>query len=585
MSEKLLRKISEEEHGELTPLHTPKRTAPGKSKDSSHNKQKRRLVEMKKMISLILTLAMLTTLLAGCSSLTTSPENTGTNTPSSSNSETAEKKVLTVGAQQDPGNLTPWGKTVACRFYINSALYEPLFWINMDKELTPILAKSYENLGNGTYEVTLFDYIYDSNGNQLKASDVVFSLDQYIAEGSNARNVSALESYEATGEYTVQFHFKNDRVGNFEFLATNVYCCTEASFNASPDGMLTTPIGTGRYALKDFVTGSSYTFEKKDTYWQTDEQYICEKNSANVDEIVLKQITDNSTIAIALENGEIDFSENVVIDDRVNFMNSDGTTLDGYIAKEVMTYSLIHLTYNCSENSPLQDINLRKAISYAIDSAAIAENAQSTFGKAATNLVNPNWLDADEDLNEFPGGYYEYNVDTAKEYLAKSNYNGETLRLLVMPNENCNNAALLIQSYCKDIGVKVDLLTYEDALYKELRSEETGLEYDMDLGGIYSSNAYTWKNSAELDINAYKSGVNHCFIYDEKLQNLYDTAASSSTNSKEAANELIQYAADQCYQYALFYYNVVYLGRSDAIEDIIVGPNDAFSLLGAFNVK
>lgn len=540
---------------------------------------------MKKIVSLILAIAMLTAMFAGCSSLTTNPENSNAKDPGTTSSATNEKTVLTVGAQQDPGNLSPWGKTTSCRFYIASALYEPLFWINMDKEMTPILGKSYKNLGNGTYEVTLFENIYDTKGNQLKASDVVFSLDQYIAEGSNSRNVSALESYEATGEYTVQIHFKNDRIGNFEFLATNVYCCTEASFNASPDGMLTTPVGTGRYVLKDFVTGSSYTFEKKDSYWQTDEQYICEKNSANVDEIVIKQITDNSTIAIALENGEIDFSENVVIDDRVNFMNDDGTPKDGYISKEVMTYSLIHLTYNSSKNSPLQDINLRKAISYAIDSAAIAENAQSSFGKAATNLVNPNWLDADEKLNEFPGGYYEYNVDTAKEYLAKSNYKGETLRLLVMPNENCNNAALLIQSYCKDIGVKVDLLTYEDALYKELRTDETGLEYDMDLGGIYSANAYTWKNSAELDINAYKTGVNHSFIYDEKLQSLYDTAAAASTSSREAANELIQHAAEQCYQYALFYYNVVYLGRSDAIEDIIVGPNDAFSLLGAFNVK
>ena len=135
------------------------------------------------------------------------------------------------------------------------------------------------------------------------------------------------------------------------------------------------------------------------------------------------------------------------------------------------------------------------------------------------------------------------------------------------------------------MGIEINLLTYDDALYKELRVDETGLEYDMDFGGIYSSNAYTWKNSSELDIYTYQSGVNHTFIADQKLQELYDTAASSQTNSPEAANELVTYAAEQCYQYGLFYFSNEYFARSERVESIVVGPGEAFALLGAFVVK
>lgn len=546
---------------------------------------------MKKRISLLLAMALTVSMLAGCSSGGSS--DTASDTAASE--ETAEaasadaasdgKSVLTVAAATDPGSYQPWGSTSTCKFYLKSAIYEPLFWMNMDKELSPILGKSYENLGDGVYEVVLFDYIEDSAGNPIKASDVVFSLDKFIEDGTQARLVASLETYEAVDDYTIRFTFSNDRIGNFESLVTAVYVLSEESYNASPDEMVTTPVGSGRYELTDYVSGSYFTVDRRDSYWQTDEQYICEKNSANADTIIVKTITDNNTIAIALENGEIDFTENIVEDDRVNFVNEDGTPKDGYTSILIPNNSLIHLTYNCGPNSQLQDINLRKAISYAIDAEALAVSAQGNLGEAVDALINPNWLDADAELNNSPDGYYPYDPELAKEYLAQSGYDGSPLRLLVLEGENTSGPAVLVQSYCKQVGIEIELLTYDDALYKELRVDESGLEYDMDLGGIYSSNAYTWKNSSELDINTYLTGVNHCFIADEKLQELYDIAANSQTNSPETANDLISYAAEQCYQYGIFYFSNEYFARSERVESIVVGPGEAFAILGAFTVK
>lgn len=70
-------------------------------------------------------------------------------------------------------------------------------------------------------------------------------------------------------------------------------------------------------------------------------------------------------------------------------------------------------------------------------------------------------------------------------------------------------------------------------------------------------------------------------IADQKLQSLYETAASSATNSPETVNELINYVTDQCYEYGLFYYNVCYVG-GDRVQSISTGAGNAESVYNAF---
>ncbi len=493
------------------------------------------------------------------------------------------RQPLTVVTTSDAGGLAPYGVNRGGKQCIRSAMYEPLFWMDEDKNMCPVLAKSYEYKGNGVYDVELFDYIYDSAGEHLTAPDVVFSIDRMIDEGHAGSYVGSLSEYTALDDYTVELVFGDEAIGNFETLVTNLYCVTEASWEASGDEMVTNPIGTGLYVCTNSILGSEYDFAARDDYWQTDPDYICAKNTCNVDPLILRVINDTSTIAIALENGEIDYTMNIEEADRDNFVDENGDARDGYSVKELMNASLIRISYNCSELSPCQDINLRKALAYCIDNEACAYTAQKSYGHAARACINPGYLDADSSVNDLDD-YYDYNVEKAKECLAQSSYNGETLRVLVEPNDNCTSSAVLFQAYAREIGVNLELIEYDSAVFGDYFQKNDGEDYDMTLFGINSSNSYTWKGLYELDINQFGNGLNQLAIYDEKLQDLYDTAASASTNSVQTANDLIEYVTDQCYEYALFYYNTCYVGL-DKIKDIVVGAGNAESIYNAFVIE
>jgi ABC-type transport system substrate-binding protein len=329
------------------------------------------------------------------------------------------------------------------------------------------------------------------------------------------------------------------------------------------------------------VKDSWYEIKKRDGYWQTDPAYLVDKNSVLIDMMREEVITDASTLAIALQNGEIDYTQQIEASDRVNFMNDDGSAKPGFIIKSLPTSCNIHLTFNCSNASPCNDINLRKAIAYCIDSAAIAKNIQGPLGRISQSGLVPFVLDADPALNN-TGNYYPFDVAKAKEYLAKSSYKGQALRILINPNVNTNRSAVLIQAYCDAIGVKIELLNPDNALYVSLQKDETGTEFDMDLTGLTSADDYAWRVLTEIDIYAYTNGLNHNYIKDDKLQRLYDTAAGVNTGGKAAANELIQYIDEQCYMYGMYTYDNLYMGR-DRITKIVTGKN-ADSVCQAFQI-
>jgi ABC-type transport system substrate-binding protein len=495
--------------------------------------------------------------------------------------EEAREIYMIHGVTSGPQALIPFGLPNAAKRTIRQMIYESLYWMDESGKMHPILAKNYEKAGDGVYRVTLFENITDSAGNKLTASDVMFSLQIMKDVNWNLATLANLADAKVVGDYAVEFTFKNERMGNIENLLTDLYCLTEAAYSASPDKMVTTPVGTGRYVLTDMVKDSWYELKKRDGYWQTDASYIVEKNAANIDRLRLEVITDASTLAIALENGEIDYTQQIETADRVNFMNDDGKAKPGFIVKALGTSCYIHLTFNCSKASPCRDINLRKAIAYCIDSAAIAKNIQGPLGKVSQSGMVPFVLDADPSLNN-TGNYYPYDVAKAKEYLAKSGYKGETLKVIINPNVNTNNSGVMIQAYCEAIGVKLELSQMERALYTQLTTEETGTKYDIDLTGLNSADDYAWRSLSEMDIKAYRNGLNHNFIKDDKLQKLYENAAGVATGGKTAANELIQYIDDQCYLYSLYTYDNLYMGR-DRIKKIVTGKN-ADSICQAFEI-
>lgn len=516
---------------------------------------------MKRTLAIILTLALTLSL---CSAI----------------AESDKPIVFTAATTTQLGSLYPYGVNHGTKQAIRGVLYEPLFWRSYEGDLYGVLAKSYEYKGDGVYDIELFDYIYDSAGNHMTAADVIYSIDLWKADGKASSNSGPLTAYEATGDYTLRLVFENEQLGAFEKCVTYLYPVTRAAWEASEDQMYADPVGTGRYKLTDYVAESWYQFDKRDDYWQTNEEYICEKNAGRVDTFMLRIVADATTLAVALEKGEVDFATKEITEtDRPNFIAADGTALPGYSVSQYATTANAHITFNCNPNSLCSDINLRKAIATCIDAAAIAQNVQGVYGKVGTSCLVPTVYDADEAMNAEEDYYtvdyenaYDESMAKVDAYLKAANYNGETLKLLVKPNTWTWDSAILIEAYCSMAGINIELVQPENAQYNTMRTDETGTQYDMDLAGMSTSDGYAWKSLFDLDATGSNTGVSRIMVADEKLQELYNAAAQKKTASKEATNELVKYVDEQCYYYNIFYYDLTFIGN-DRIQNMVIDSN------------
>jgi ABC-type transport system substrate-binding protein len=258
----------------------------------------------KKILAIVLVVTMALSLLAGCGVKTdpsTAPSvNPSSNAPASEAPPATPTgpQELVMGVGVDIGSMWPFGAPISGVKAKLELVYEPLFWMDTEGELQPILAKSYESLGDGKYSIEIFDNIQDSEGNHLTAADIAFTLEKYIPNSGNAATVATIKDYGATGDYTFELTFSPESPGQFVNLMCQMHCVTQASWEASGDDMSAYPVGTGGYVLDKAKTvlGSTYVFTKRDGYWQTDEEYICDRNTHNLDNLTLKIITDSSAL-------------------------------------------------------------------------------------------------------------------------------------------------------------------------------------------------------------------------------------------------------------------------------------------------
>lgn len=526
-------------------------------------------------IALLLAVAMMVSLFTGCGP----KDQQGSTGPSDETpvdvalggevekptDELTDPQEIIIGCQNDVGSMRAGGTTTSGKRMLTQGIYEGLFTEGFDGEWVPRIGKSMEYLGNGTYQFELFDYVYDSAGNPLTASDVVFSWELQFADGLD--DYSFVKDLHAASTYVVEVTFEPLELASLNaLLELSVF--TQKSYEDSPDGMASYPVGTGGYTLVDSTIGSTYTVEKRDDYWQTDPDYITEFNTYNLDKITIKIITDTNALAIALQRGEIDYSPDIAAADYVNFMDK-GQALDGYGLCVGVDLAFCRLVFNCGENSQCQDENLRKAIAYAIDADACRYNVHGDLGYTLKNAYNPGFMDADESLDL--DDYYNYNVEKAKELLADSSYDGSTIRILVQPNKNITPSATLIQQYLAEIGVKAELLQYEFAQYAPLKWDEEGTGWDIHLEGVSSSDKYAYQGLEELGMT-HADGSNYCYVKDEKLAQLFAAVADPETSSVEATKALLDEAYEHCYIYALYYGVRVAVGR-DYVKSVFASPN------------
>lgn len=483
--------------------------------------------------------------------------------------ESAIVDVVKVATTDNPSDLSPWAGSNSGAIGWLYLFYESLFIEEYKGEMEPCLAKSYTQDGN-VITVELFDYIEDAAGNHFTANDVVFSLDKAI-EGGNISYTRILNSYRAVDDYTVELILNDNlTVGDLETFFTNVYYVTEAAYEASEDGMVTTPVGTGHYEVVEYTNGYDLIVEARDDWWQTDEQYVASRSVANAERIEIYVMADTTSAAIAVETGEVDVAP-ITSNDVETVEATDGLSLYTYM----MSLTRI-LLGNCSEDSVLQDANLRRAVYYALSNEGIAQILQ---GIAVYDMSNSNYPDYYEDYYKelAADNYYSYDPDKAKELLEEAGY-GSGLQLTLLTDSSSDSVAIAegIQAYLLEVGIDVKIDAYQNNMLTSIAEDSTA--WDLYLRQTASNNYATVAWSRPFSKDNYTTGGTCNFIFDDELQEKLAYVNTDEGHTEENVKELYNYIVDNAYGYGLMC-GTSYYALSDKIEkmsfnaSIMLSPN------------
>lgn len=503
--------------------------------------------------------ALLALCFAGCGKK--APENIVTGVPKQKEAVVTEAKTssrpaneVVVGIPGEYGDLSPFGGNSQGRSYVKYSLWETLTvfndfgqsWDQMDW----ILAKDIKPIDDVTTDVEIYDYIYDSNGNQIKADDVVWSYEQAAACGKFPKVTSNLKSIEALDDYHVRMILNGDGLGDLEYMLSYVAIASKASYEASSDKMSNHPVTTGPYMVEESVPGSRLVLVKNENYWQKDDSKKAYTAKQPVDKITFNVIKETAQMAIALETGAIDVATSVASSEIDRFMNADGSGKGGFLVKSTYGGMALMLDFNCDPVSPLSNQLLRQAISYAIDRkgivAAVLKGKGETIGTPGTRAssdYNPAWDAID----------YPYNPEKAKELLKQAGYKEGQLKIRLMTEQTAEQplVAQLIQAYLSDVGIEVQVLSYDNALFSQYRFQPD--LFDMMIG-IMGTSGYV-VGAWDLQFNSVGSksgGAAACFVKDPKLQSLLEAAKGKNTHSKETVEAFATYQREMDYGLGLY---------------------------------
>lgn len=512
-------------------------------------------MKLKKVLTSFLALTVVLTVFTGCGSTAGAETKKKVTTTETADDTSGDGyKELKVGVPTMAQNISPF-TNFTNRQPVWMYLYEPLMEKDAEGNMVGILAKDWSTEDNITYDIEIYDYIKDSEGNSITAEDVVFSLEHARDDAAN----TWIKSAEATGDYTVRLTLVDDAASTLPTAMNRAPIVSRKAYEESTDAMATSSISTAPYMVTAYVPNVSIRFEKNPNYWQTDESLQNPVYKQMTVEILdFTKIAEASQQTIALETGTIDVFSNIITTEVANFMegghDADNFTALGYAAPTSFCF------YYANQGICSEDINLRKAIAHAIDKDAIIQGVFGGLGKKPTYMGAPDGV-SDLTPSNASDDYFAYDLDLAADYLSKSTYNGEKLRLLTPNDDNHNRIAAIIQGQLMAIGIEVEITSFDNAMFQANFADGSTWDISvcqMGLGDV----AFAW-TFLSWELAGGDQGALGMAIKDEKLKELLAYVNTVEGHNTEGATAASDYINEQCLGQNLVSMTQYYVYRKD----------------------
>jgi peptide/nickel transport system substrate-binding protein len=378
----------------------------------------------------------------------------------------ADKTDLTIAVDADVDSLHLADFSTTVELDILNQIYDPLMYMNPDgdHDPEPRIAESYEISEDGLdYTFHLRDDVTFHDGTPLTAEDVKFSLELYMDSEYQDSQVAGLSSVEVVDDTTVVCHLENP-YSPFLLGVCQVHIGSKAYYESSEDDFVNAPIGSGPYKFVSRSKGSNIVLEAYDGYY---------RGEAAIKNVTFEVIPDQSTTAIALQTGEVNFAsiESVTIS---QIAGNDNLTV-----AEVPNSSFIYMAMN-TEQEPYDNVLVRQAINYALNRENIIAICYDGKAEVNSNICSKDRFGYSDDQFQ-----YTYDPDKAKELLAEAGIETPYDLGTLLVAEKYSNLATVIQSDLSEIGLNIEIEVKEFNAYIDqlMNGDYTATALEMTLDG------------------------------------------------------------------------------------------------------
>lgn len=402
---------------------------------------------------------------------------------------------------------------------ITEQIYNKLFEIkNNSASVTPVLAKSYNISADGKVitiqlrkGIQFHHTAWFTPSRNFNADDVVFSLNRVLGYNAYLPNLDThvinydnpqykifheeakkvrfpyfesiklnkkIKSVKALNPYLVEITLFEPDSSILSHLASQyaIIFSQEYALQLNADDNLVQldllPVGTGPYKVKNYFRNQYVRLEQNEKYWKT---------SPNVKNIIIDLSTDRTGRLVKFLNNECQITSHPDVS-QLGLLQENN---ERFYMKSTEGMNLSYLAFNF-QKPVMQDVNIRRAISQAIDRKRIVRTIYHNTATVANNIIpNISWAS----LVNTPEFAYDYNPEQAKTILRDKKL---ILNMWVINEEQVYNPsplkmAALIKDDLAKVGVEVKINSVTRTYLIQQLSNQTEY-YDIILAGWLAGN-------------------------------------------------------------------------------------------------
>lgn len=372
--------------------------------------------------------------------------------------------TLVVASTQDPTGLDPITARGNASFQVIAQMYNGLTKYKTGTfEVEPALAESWQISADGlTYTFKLRKNVTFHDGTAFDADALFFNIDRILNKqnphypkgrmGQMPIIYGQVASYKVVDQFTFQFQMKKPYAPFLACLAmTPAGIISPEAVKKYGQDLFKNPVGTGPFVFKEWVKGDHITMTANPNYWQ---------GKPYVDSLIYRLIPENSVRMLKLEKGEVQLLLTVGPNDVPRIQKNKDLALYKTQGMMICSIGINHI------KKPLDDVRVRKALSYAINREEVAKYILKGYATPTFSPVPQSNWGYDGSLKGYP-----YDPEKAKALLKEAGHpNGFDIVITAanVPapmNPMGVQTWQAIQSYWKKIGVNAKLNLLELGAY------------------------------------------------------------------------------------------------------------------------